>query len=374
MNGTYPTPLSPLPKLQIGEHTLPFPIIQGGMGVRVSAHRLAGAVANEGGLGVIATVALALASRYYKKGKDYFHANVKALADELIQAREISPNGIIGTNCMVAIRDFEQMVRTSVEYGAQVIISGAGLPLRLPEFAAANPHTALVPIVSSLRAASLIAKRWLKLYHRLPDAIVFEDPNKAGGHLGVNRDQLFGKEFDTEEVIPQLAEWSRTSFADEIPIIAAGGIWDRADIDRMLALGAKGVQMATRFICTYECDAADSFKNTFLNAKPEDIVIIDSPAGLPGRALTNLFTNKLAHNGDVNKKCFATCLQSCRCREDKETFCIAFALHQAQQGNMDQGLIFTGTNATRHTKMVHVRDIFEELTGQISPTNPNRHP
>ena len=360
--------LSPLPSLQIGEYTIPIPIIQGGMGVRVSAHRLASAVANEGGVGIVATVALSLASKYYKKGRDYYQANIKALVDELRLSHELSPKGVIGTNCMVAIRDFEAMVRTSVEHGAHMIISGAGLPLRLPEFTASNPHTALIPIVSSQRAARLLAKRWRKLYKRIPDAILFEDPNTAGGHLGIRRHQIYSKEFASEQVVPQLAEWSRTEYSDEIPIITAGGIWDRKDIDHAFALGAKGVQMASRFLCTYECDAHQRFKQAFIDAKESDVVIIDSPAGLPGRALDTPFTRALFRGGEVANRCFATCLESCTCRKEKDAFCIAAALHRAQQGDMKRGLVFTGTNGVRHTHMSHVRDIFRELTtGQTNP-------
>ncbi|MBF0189514.1 MAG: nitronate monooxygenase [Magnetococcales bacterium] len=362
--------MPPLPPLRIGEYTIPVPILQGGMGVRVSAHRLAAAVANEGGVGIIAAVALSLASRYYEKGKDYYRANVKALIEELETARALSPNGIIGVNCMVAIRDFEAMVRTSVENGAQMIVSGAGLPLRLPEFATSNPKTALVPIISSLRAAKLLAKRWHKLYKRLPDAMVFEDPNRAGGHLGVKTaSQLFAKEYDTDTVVPELAEWSRSEYADEIPIITAGGVWDRHDIDHALALGAKGVQMASRFICTHECDAHDHFKQAFIDAKEGDVVIVDSPAGLPGRALKTSFTNTLLRGGEVATHCIATCLEACRCREEKETFCIALALHRAQQGDMENGLVFTGSNATRHTGIVSVKEIFQELLHGI-PVRP----
>ena len=338
------------------------------MGVRVSAHGLAAAVANEGGCGLIATVALSLASKHYKKGKDYYKANVKALQDEFTLAREISPKGIIGTNCMVAIRDFESMVRTSVECEADMIICGAGLPLRLPEYAASRPQTALVPIVSSLRAAKLLTKRWLKLYKRRPDAFVFEDPNTAGGHLGVNRDQLFDKKHSADTVVPQLAEWSQKDYAGEIPIITAGGIWDRKDIDHAFDLGANGVQMASRFICTYECDAHENFKNAFIDSSDADIVIVDSPAGLPGRALNTPFTRTLFRGGEVGNKCIATCLDHCSCREDKEAFCIATALHNSQQGSLEDGLIFTGTNAVRHTKMMHISEIFDEIkSGQSAP-------
>jgi nitronate monooxygenase len=366
---TKSTHAKPLPSLQIGEHTLSVPIIQGGMGVRISAHSLAAAVANEGGVGLIATVALSLASKHYKKSKDYYKANIKALEDEFDLARKISPDGIIGTNCMVAIRDFEAMVKTSISCEADMIVCGAGLPLRLPEYAAARPQTALLPIVSSLRAAKLLTKRWIKLYKRRPDAFVFEDPNTAGGHLGVSRDQLFGEEHSAEQVLPQLAEWSLKEYNDEIPIITAGGIWDRKDIDHAFDLGAKGVQMASRFICTHECDAHDNFKNAFLTAKDGDVVIVDSPAGLPGRALTTPFTNTLLSGGEVAMKCTITCLEHCLCRDDESTFCIATALNNSQQGNLQDGLVFTGTNAIRHTRMVHVKEIFDEIqNGLPSPT------
>lgn len=362
------TPAPPLPSLQIGEHTLKVPIIQGGMGVRVSSHGLAAAVAKEGGAGIIATVALSLASEHYKKGKDYYKANIKALQDEFVLARQISPKGIIGTNCMVAIKDFEPMVRTSVECEADIIVCGAGLPLRLPEFAASRPQTALLPIVSSLRAAKLLTKRWLKLYKRRPDAFVFEDPNTAGGHLGVSRDQLFDAKHSADAVVPQLAEWSKKEYNDEIPIITAGGIWDRKDIDHAFDLGAKGVQMASRFLCTHECDAHENFKNAFINATPDDIVIVDSPAGLPGRALKTPFTRTLFRGGEVANKCFATCLDHCSCREDKLAFCIATALHNSQQGNLEEGLVFTGTNAVRHSRMMHIKEIFDELkSGRPAP-------
>ncbi|HIJ84018.1 MAG: 2-nitropropane dioxygenase, NPD [Magnetococcales bacterium] len=355
------TGVNPLPPLQIGDYTMQVPIIQGGMGIRVSANGLASAVANEGGAGIIATVALSLASRYYQKGKDYFRANIKALIEELQLSREKSPKGIIGTNCMVAIKDYEAMVRTSVEHGAQMIISGAGLPLRLPEFAQSNPRTALIPIVSSLRAAKLLAKRWIKLYKRVPDAFVFEDPNVAGGHLGVNRKQLFEAQHGSDNVVPELAEWSRKEYADEIPIVTAGGVWDRKDIDHALSLGAKGVQMASRFLCTFECDAHPNFKQAFIDAKEGDVVIVDSPAGLPGRAINTPFTRTLFRGGEVANQCFATCLEYCLCREQGEAFCVAAALHKAQQGDMTNGLVFTGTNAVRHTKMMHVSEIFAEL-------------
>ncbi|MBF0187369.1 MAG: nitronate monooxygenase [Magnetococcales bacterium] len=362
--------ISPLPPLQIGDYTLQVPIIQGGMGVRVSAHGLASSVANEGGAGLIATVALSVASKHYKKRKDYYRANKLALADELTWAREKSPKGIIGTNCMVAIRDFEAMVRTSVEYGAQMIVSGAGLPLRLPEYAAANPRTALIPIISSLRAAQLMARRWFKTYKRLPDALVFEDPNTAGGHLGINREQLFDPEHSMERVVPELAEWSRKQYNDEIPIVTAGGIWDRADIDHALDLGAKGVQMASRFICTHECDAHDNFKQAFIDAKEGDVVIVDSPAGLPSRAIETTFTKALFRGKEVATDCFATCLSHCRCRDSEEAFCICSALHDAQQGNMETGLVFTGTNAVRHDKVISMRDLFVELNGRSLTDSP----
>lgn len=355
---------SKLPPLRIGKHEARYPIIQGGMGVRVSGAHLASAVANEGGIGVVASVALSLNSPYYSEKRDYFKGNKRALADELQLAREKSPDGIIGVNCMVAISDYKHMVQTACANGADVIISGAGLPLRLPEYAADYPDVALVPIVSSLKAGQLLIRRWYKSYGRAPDALVVEDTSKAGGHLGASREEVDKPEFTLPEAVPALVDYIEREWNGEIPVIAAGGIWDRGDIDwAMDELGAGGVQMASRFICTEECDASDTFKQQYLEATEGDIDLIDSPAGLPGRILTNPLSRDVAGpREDVPMECIAHCLTKCGCRENETNFCIATVLDKAQQGDAVYGLHFAGTNAYRHTHMTTVHDIFQELT------------
>ncbi len=330
------------------------------MGIKVSGARLAGAVAKEGGVGVIASVALGLSSPYYKKKSDYFKANQLALADELKAARATAPDGVIGVNCMVAITDHEAMARTAAENGANVIISGAGLPLNLPTYTKDFPDCALLPIVSSMKAARLMCRRWGNTHKRLPDALVVEDPNTAGGHLGVKRQDLGDPAYDLSRVVPEIVAYLESEGYD-IPVIGAGGIWDRDDIDQMMAYGASGVQMATRFICTDECDAADAFKQLYLGRKPADVSIVDSPAGLPGRAVHSDFIDRLDGDGEVAMQCFANCLRKCLCRDDKETFCIAYALDRAQRGDLADGLFFTGTNLYRSTEIVPVRKVLETL-------------
>jgi nitronate monooxygenase len=357
-----------LPPLRLGKHLARLPVIQGGMGIRISASRLASAVAREGGVGVIASVALGLASPYYKKKSDYFAANKLALRDEIETARRAAPDGIIGVNCMVAITDHEAMARTAAESGADVIISGAGLPLNLPAYTKDYPDCALLPIVSTAKAARLICKRWVHVHNRLPDAFVVENPNTAGGHLGAKRIELGNPAYELEQVIPEIVAFLKEDGYD-IPVIAAGGIWDRGDIDRMMESGASGVQMATRFVCTHECDADDNFKKQFLNRAARDVVIVDSPAGLPGRAISTEFVHRLDKGAPVEMQCFANCLRKCLCRDEKETFCIAFALDRAQRGDTDHGLFFTGSNLYRSEAIVSVREVLEALCGTHRPAS-----
>lgn len=353
---------SPLPVLRIGKHTPRFPVIQGGMGIRVSASRLAGAVAKAGGVGTIASVALGLASNHYT-GKNYFEANKLALADELAWARQAAPDGILAVNNMVAITDYEDMVRTSAESGANVIISGAGLPMQLPEYTKDFPDVALVPIVSSVKAARLIVRKWEKAYGRIPDAFVMEAPGTAGGHLGAKAEEVYGPEFTLETVVPELVEFVGSELKVDIPIIAAGGIWSREDMLAAFALGAKGVQMGTRFVCTFECDADDAFKQMYLNSTEKDIELIKSPVGLPGRAIHNLFLEEVAVAPPAKHKCIANCLKHCGFKTGKQGFCIATALSAAHKGDIDHGLVFSGSNAPLCKKLVSVEDVFADLFG-----------
>ena len=275
--------MTALPTLRIGSHTTPYPIIQGGMGIRVSGAKLAAAVANAGGVGIISAVGLGLNSPYFdprRRSGTLFDANRLALIDELRLARAFSPSGIIGVNSMVAVRDHETLVRTAAEQGANVIISGAGLPLNLPRYTQDYPEVALVPIVSTVRAAKLICRRWEHHFHRLPDALIVETPNAAGGHLGAKFEELGSPTLSLEQVVPALVDYLHHELGVTVPVIAAGGIWDRPDIDRLLSLGASGVQIGTRFITTTECGADIRYKEFHLQAKPDDVVVIASPVGL----------------------------------------------------------------------------------------------
>lgn len=348
------------PVLRLGKHQPKFPLIQGGMGVAISGPSLAGHVALCGGIGTIASVGLACNHPMYN-GRNYFEANKVAIVDALKSARSIAPEGVIAVNCMVALTDYEQHIRAACEGGVDVIISGAGLPLRLPEYSKGYPDVALVPIVSSTKAASLILRRWEKLYGRLPDGFVVETPLYAGGHLGVTKiEQVDAPEFSLETVVPELVQYLSDGGFD-IPVVAAGGIWDRGDMEHAFSLGARGVQMGTRFACTIEGDASDRFKQAFIDAKEEDVVIIQSPAGLPGRALRNPFIDQYLKGHVESKPCIANCLTHCRYRNERETFCIAQALVDAFQGRWETGLFFCGSNVTRVTKQDRVPDIIREL-------------
>lgn len=350
-------------ELKIGKHTARFPVIQGGMGVRISGGNLAGHVAKCGGIGLVAAAGIALNSDHYT-GTNYFQAETQAFQTEIRKARAIAPDGIIGVNVMVALSDFEPLVKSAIEAGAQVIVCGAGLPLSLPELTAHAPDVALVPIASSVRAAQLIARTWEKRYHRLPDAVVVEDPDTAGGHLGEKMENIGTGEYDQYATVRGIKQFFRDEYHVEIPVIAAGGIWDRADLEHALAEGADGVQMASRFVCTEECDAADEFKQAYLNCKKEDIGLLMSPAGLPGRAILTNTPNIRQYDLDHHTPCRMGCLKKCSYKESGERFCIVTALDRAQQGDVETGLVFCGTNAWKADKITTVQAIFDELFGE----------
>lgn len=350
--------------LSIGKYQIPYPIIQGGMGVRISAANLAGNVALCGGVGLIATAGLALNSPLYD-GKNFFKADTQALKEELRKAYEIAPDGIIGTNCMVAVSNYDDIVRASCEGGAKIIVSGAGLPMNLPKLTQNYPDVALVPIASSLKAAELIARKWHKSYKRLPDAVVVEDPDTAGGHLGEKLENIGTGQYDQYATVRAVKEYFRERWGVDMPVIAAGGIWDRADVEYALAQGADGVQMASRFVCTEECDAEPAFKQAYLDCRKEDIGLIMSPAGLPGRAIKGNITKVRAHDVDGEIRCRSACLKKCAYRESGERFCIVHALDRAQRGDRETGLIFCGTNAWKAERIETVEEIFDELFGEM---------
>jgi len=347
--------------LQIGKHTVRYPLIQGGMGVRISGGSLAGHVARCGGVGLVAAAGIALNSEFYN-GKNFLQAEPLAFKAELKKAYEIAPDGIIGVNVMVALTDFEQLVAAAIDGGAKVIVCGAGLPLTLPGLTAHAPDVALVPIVSSLRAAQLIVRKWDKGFHRLPDAIVVEDPDTAGGHLGEKMELIGIGQYDQYGTIRAIKEYLQTEFpAASIPIIAAGGIWDRSDLLHALEQGADGVQMASRFVCTEECDAGDAFKQAYLQCRQEDIGLIMSPAGLPGRAILRNSDKVQQYDVDQHTVCRMGCLKKCSYKESAERFCIVSSLDRAQQGDVETGLVFCGTNAWKADRITTVQEIFDEL-------------
>lgn len=346
--------------LVIGRHIVNYPLIQGGMGVRISAGNLAGHVARCGGVGLVATAALGLNSPHFT-GRGLRGADVAALKDELRKASAIAPNGVVGTNCMVALSDYEDLVRASCEAGAKVIVSGAGLPLGLPGLTADFPEVALVPIVSSVRAAELIARKWSKGFGRLPDAVVVEDPETAGGHLGEKLENIGTGAYDQYATVRGVKAFFREAFGAQVPVIAAGGIWDRDDLLHALEQGADGVQMATRFVCTEECDASDAFKQAYLACRKEDIGLVMSPAGLPGRALVGNVAAIRRGDLDDHLRCPVGCLRKCAYRDEGERFCIARALDCAQRGDVDRGLVFCGSNAWKSDRITTVQEIFDEL-------------
>ena len=352
------------PVLKIGKHQPLHPLIQGGMGVDISGFNLAGHAAKNGIIGTIASVGLCHDSPAYIPEKhNYFEANQIVIKEAIKKAKDISGSqGIIAVNCMVALTDYDTQVIAAAEGGADIIISGAGLPLRLPDYTKEFPDVALVPIVSSAKAASLISRHWEKKYNRLPDAFIVEEPATAGGHLGaMTMEQVYDPALKLERAVPDVVNYVENELKIKIPVIAAGGIWDKKDLERVFALGASGAQMGTRFACTYEGDASERFKQAYIDAKEEDVVLIHSPAGLPGRAIKNPFVAKYLEGHVESKPCFANCLTHCKYRKSRETFCIAAALVDAQAGNWETGLFFCGSNVVKANKIEHVKDIVDEL-------------
>ena len=350
-------------KLNIGNLSISVPIVQGGMGVGISLSGLASAVANEGGVGVISSAGLGLL--YRNLSKDYIQASIMGLKEELRKARE-KTKGVIGVNVMVAMSNFTDMVKTAIAEKADIIFSGAGLPLNLPSFLQKDSVTKLVPIVSSARAARVIAEKWHSLYNYLPDAFVVEGP-KAGGHLGFKDEQINDEHFSLEHILPEVIDEVQdmgARYGKEIPVIVAGGIYTGEDIKRFMDMGASGVQMGTRFVTTEECDASDVFKQTYIEGKQEDIQIIKSPVGMPGRAIFSKFIQKVKEGQKQPKTCICKCIKTCDI--SKSPYCIIAALYNAFKGNMDNGYAFAGANAFRATKIVSVKETFRSLLDEFS--------
>lgn len=348
--------------LKIGNLTAKLPIIQGGMGVGISLNGLASAVANEGGIGVISCAGLGLI--YRNTAKDYMEACVCGLKEEIRIAKE-KTNGIIGVNIMMALTNFSDMVKTAISEKADIIFAGAGLPMDLPKYRTPDCVTKLVPIVSSARAARIICEKWKTLYNYLPDMVVVEGP-KAGGHLGFKTNQIDNPEFSIEKLIPEVVKEVAVfeeMYNQEIPVVAAGGIYTGEDMYKLMELGAKGVQIASRFVTTHECDADIKFKESYIKADSEDVEIIQSPVGMPGRALKGSFLDKVKQGLTAPKSCPYNCLHTCD--YTKVPYCIIVTLYNAYRGQMDKGYAFAGRNAYLADKIVSVKEVFKSLVNDF---------
>jgi nitronate monooxygenase len=350
-----------MPELKIGHLRAKLPIIQGGMGVGISLSGLSSAVANEGGIGVIAAVGLGMLEPDFDT--NFKAANARALRKEIRKARTMT-NGIIGVNIMIALSDHEDLLLASMDEGADLVLLGAGLPLKVPGIATPERmktgKTRFAAIVSSDRAAVLILKSWEK-HGCAPDAFVVEGP-LAGGHLGFKKEQIFDPEFRLEKILPEViaaVEPFEQQFGKAIPVIAAGGIYTGEDILKFLDLGAAGVQMASRFVATDECDADTAFKMAYVNANKSDMIIIDSPVGLPGRAIRNEFLNDVAAGIRKPFKCPWKCLRTCDFVN--APYCIGIALTNARQGKLNHGFVFGGANAYRAEKITSVHEVIQSL-------------
>lgn len=305
-----------LPSLKIGEHTAQLPIVQGGMAVRISMARLAAAVANEGGIGLIAASGI----------------KPDELIENIREARRLS-DGIIGINVMVAVKEYANLVKAAIKEGIDLVVSGAGFSRDAFKWCA-DGNVPFVPIISSARAA--------KLAEKFGATAVILEGKQAGGHLGTLE--------STWDLLPGIAK------AVDIPLIAAGGILHGEDIMRALEMGASGVQMGTRFAVSEESDAAIEWKMACINASAEDVVLVESPVGLPGRALNNEFVKAMSGRDSEKKIRCVSCLKEC-----KKNYCIIEALENARLGNLKEGLIFCGERVSEIKEILSVKEIFKNL-------------
>ncbi len=358
--------------LKIGSLVVQLPIIQGGMGVGISLSGLAAAVANEGGIGVISAAGLGMLHR--EKTTDFLINNKLGLQEEIQRAKRLS-HGVIGVNIMVALTNFADLVKTAITEEIDIIFAGAGLPLDLPKYLRPGIKTKLVPIVSSARAAALICQKWWNNFAYLPDAIVVEGP-KAGGHLGFKPSQIENEDFALEKLIPEVLKVTKDfeiAHGKHIPVIAAGGIYSGADIANFLEMGASGVQMGTRFVTTHECDASNEFKAAYLKAKYDDVRIIQSPVGMPGRAINSPFLEDVEAGKRHPKTCPVNCIHTC----DIQTapYCIMASLTSALRGNFRRGYAFAGSNVWRTNKIVSVEELMHtiKMEYEIHETKAKMH-
>lgn len=355
--------------LKIKDLIIKNPIIQGGMGLGISWDKLAGTVSSQNALGVISTVG----TGYYKKGQfSHYHSvadrpdNVEnfysreSLEQIIKSAREICGDAPLAANVLHAINDYGRVVRDACELGFNAIITGAGLPINMPEFTKGFDDVALIPIVSSAKALKIICKRWMQRYDRLPDAVIVEGP-KSGGHQGFTYEQCGQEEYQLENIVPKVVEEAKKW--GDFPIVAAGGVWDKKDIESFMSLGASGVQMATRFIGTFECDANENFKDVLLESKEEDIKLISSPVGYPARAIQTNLISLVDKREGPKIKCVSNCVSPCQRGKEARVvgYCIADRLADAYNGKKESGLFFTGSNGYKLDKLISVKELIKKL-------------
>jgi len=366
--------MSKLKSLVIGDLVAKYPIIQGGMGVGISLSSLAGAVAKAGGIGLISTAQVGFRDPDFLKAP--LEANLRAIGSEFEKARKIAPEGIIGFNIMVATKNYALYVKEAVKAGADIIISGAGLPVNLPELVK-GAKTKIAPIVSTAKSAMVICKMWDRKYQKVPDLVVIEGP-LAGGHLGFTPEQLTGYGADTQDVpatyqqpeydreiceIIKIVKGYEEKYGRHIPIVVAGGIYTHEDVEHAIELGADGVQVGTRFVTTEECDAPTVYKQAYIDARKEDIVITKSPVGMPGRAIKNVFLDLVREQRQKVEHCYL-CLE--KCNPATTPYCITKALSNAAEGDLDHALLFCGSNAYRANRIETVDAVMKDLVGDAA--------
>jgi len=357
--------------LKIGDIEIPVPIVQGALGAGISTAPLVSRVSDEGGLGVIASVGLGVVygidngvslKEIYK---NFAKRNSDALREEILRIREIT-DAPFAVNIMSVLTDYDTLAKVCDEEKVDVIISGAGLPIKLPQYIT-NDHTKLVPLVSSGRVANLILKRWDKRFGRTADAVIIESPF-SGGHQGFSFEEIQSANSNILENLISDTKESVKIYEDkydhEIPVIATGGIYSGMDVGRHLDYGASGVQIGSRFILTEECDVSPNYKAAHMSARERDIDLILSPLGLPVRVVKNEFYWKLQRGEVMDFNCGYHCLSACKA--NKANFCIAEALISARKGDMENGLVLCSTITPRSNRIYSVKELMTELVDEAS--------
>jgi len=357
-----------LKSFKIGKHAIEKPIIQGGMGVGISWDQLAGTVSLEGGLGVISAVGTGVyKNREFaaKLVKNRPHSEInfycrEALVEIFKNARKICGKRPLACNILYAQSGYNQTVVDACEAGADMIITGAGLPLTMPEAAKDYPDVALIPIVSTAKALRILCRRWKKTHNRLPDAVIVEGP-LSGGHQGFKYDDCFKPENQLEVILPPVIEEAKSW--GSMPVIAAGGVWNHDDIVKMLELGADAVQMGTRFIGTIECDASQVMKDIIIAADEKDIKLFKSPVGYPARGVKSQLHADIEAGTAPKVACISNCVAPCNRGEEAKIvgYCIADRLSDAYDGISESGLFFTGANGYKLKEIITVKELMEKL-------------